>query len=182
MIPIEPAKEVKNVLPFFVFKLLKLKDKEVIRDIDVLPIFLYCEDCFSTWKGFVSSKITPSFKVTIRVAYSLASSGLCVTITTKRSWATSFSRSMTWILVSLSKAPVGSSANKISGSLTSARAIATRCICPPESWFGFLWICWPKPTFVSASIAFCLLSVLETPEIVSASSTLAKIVWCGIKL
>ena len=24
------------------------KDKEVIRDIDVLPIFLYCEDCFST--------------------------------------------------------------------------------------------------------------------------------------
>ena len=48
MIPIEPAKEVKNVLPFFVFKLLKLKDKEVIRDIDVLPIFLYLEDCFST--------------------------------------------------------------------------------------------------------------------------------------
>ena len=36
MIPIEPAKEVKNVLPFFVFKLLKLKDKEVIREVNVL--------------------------------------------------------------------------------------------------------------------------------------------------
>ena len=39
----------------------------------------------------------------------------------------------TFIFVSLSKAPVGSSANKISGLLTRARAMATRCIWPPES-------------------------------------------------
>ena len=38
MIPIEPAKEVKKVLPFLVFKLLKLSDNDVSKDIDVLPI------------------------------------------------------------------------------------------------------------------------------------------------
>ncbi len=37
-----------------------------------------------------------------------------------------------------SSAPVGSSASRISGSLMSARAMATRCIWPPESWLGLL--------------------------------------------
>ena len=54
------------------------------------------------------------------------------------SLATSFRRSMTCRLVSLSSAPVGSSARRISGSFTSARAIATRCICPPDIWLGRL--------------------------------------------
>ena len=182
IIPIEPAKDVKKVLPFFVFKLLKLRDSDVSKDIDVFPILRCCGTKLSTWYGFVSSKITPSFNVTIRVAYSLASFGLWVTITTSLSLATSFNKSITCILVSLSKAPVGSSANKISGSLTNALAIATRCICPPDNWLGFLWICCPNPTLVRASIAFSLLCALEIPEIVSASSTLDKIVWCGIKL
>src|SRR5207247_50946 len=39
------------------------------------------------------------------------------------------------------------------GSFTSARAIATRCCCPPESWLGW----WPSrsasPTVASASLA-----------------------------
>ena len=37
------------------------------------------------------------------------------------------------MLVRLSRLPVGSSASKTSGSLMSARAMATRCCCPPES-------------------------------------------------
>ena len=41
--------------------------------------------------------------------------------------------------VSESSAPVGSSASITSGSLTSARAIATRCFCPPDSSFGRRW-------------------------------------------
>ena len=36
------------------------------------------------------------------------------------------------MLVSLSSAPVGSSASRMSGLLTSARAMATRCIWPPD--------------------------------------------------
>ena len=38
--------------------------------------------------------------------------------------------------VLLSRFPVGSSQRRIFGSLTSARAMATRCCCPPESWGG----------------------------------------------
>ena len=40
------------------------------------------------------------------------------------------------LLVTESRLPVGSSARISGGTLTSARAIATRCCCPPESWFG----------------------------------------------
>ena len=40
IIPIEPAKDVKIVLPFFVLKLLKLSDSEVKNDIVVFPSFL----------------------------------------------------------------------------------------------------------------------------------------------
>ena len=43
---------------------------------------------------------------------------------------------MTSKLVRVSSAPVGSSARMMRGSFTSARAIATRCCCPPESWAG----------------------------------------------
>ena len=37
----------------------------------------------------------------------------------------------------VSSAPVGSSARMISGLFTMARAIATRCICPPDISLGF---------------------------------------------
>jgi hypothetical protein len=36
----------------------------------------------------------------------------------------------------LSRLPVGSSANRMRGRATKARAIATRCCSPPESWRG----------------------------------------------
>ena len=82
---------------------------------------------------------------------------------------------MIWILVSLSNAPVGSSANKISGLLTKALAIATLCIWPPDNWLGFFFSIPSRPTVFKASIALCFLSSLETPEIVKANSTLLKI-------
>ena len=49
-------------------------------------------------------------------------------MTTNLSLATSFNRSITWIDVLVSRAPVGSSANTIDGLFTKALAIATRCI------------------------------------------------------
>ena len=57
---------------------------------------------------------------------------------TRRSLEISRIRSMTCTLVAESSAPVGSSASRISGSFTRARAMATRCICPPDIWLGFL--------------------------------------------
>ena len=61
-----------------------------------------------------------------------------VTTTTARSGRTAASRSssMTVRPVSWSRAAVGSSQTRRRGSWTSARAIATRCIWPPESWLG----------------------------------------------
>ena len=40
------------------------------------------------------------------------------------------------MLVCESRLAVGSSASRIDGFVTSARARATRCRCPPEGWFG----------------------------------------------
>ena len=64
----------------------------------------------------------------------------CVTTTTARSGRTAASRnsSMTVMPVSWSSAAVGSSQTRSRGSCTRARAIATRCIWPPESWLGRL--------------------------------------------
>src|SRR5262249_32287407 len=36
----------------------------------------------------------------------------------------------------LSRSPVGSSATRIAGSVTVARAMPARCSCPPDSWRG----------------------------------------------
>ena len=140
--------------------------------------FLSCSSVY----GSESSTIVPSRSLTILVEYFIASSGLCVTIIISLSLEISLRSSIICTLVSVSSAPVGSSARRISGLLTSALAMATLCICPPDIWLGFLWICSPSPTFSSASTALFLLSAFDTPDNVSASSTLERTVWCGIRL
>ena len=52
-----------------------------------------------------------------------------------------------------SSAPSGSSSSSTAGSTTSARASATRCRWPPESWCGFLSKASARPTSASASRA-----------------------------
>ena len=41
MMPMDPAKEVRIVRAFFVFRLLKLKDRAVRRDMEAFPMFLW---------------------------------------------------------------------------------------------------------------------------------------------
>ena len=48
-------------------------------------------------------------------------------------------------LVCVSRLPVGSSASSTEGRLTRARAIATRCCWPPESWLGMLVLAAARP-------------------------------------
>ena len=62
----------------------------------------------------------------------------CVISTTvmPRSMFSRWKMSITSTLVRVSRLPVGSSASRIDGSLISARAMATRCCWPPDSWFG----------------------------------------------
>ena len=146
IIPIDPAKAVRAVRPFLLIRLENESERAVRKLIEVLvptsdsPIFvLALLFSSSAVTGFLSSRIEPSLSVIILFAYCSASAGLCVTMITSLSLAISCNRFITWIPVSVSSAPVGSSASTISGLFTRALAIATRCICPPESWLGFLF-------------------------------------------
>src|SRR5213594_1095714 len=58
--------------------------------------------------------------------------------------SSSWSTSRVWA----SRAPNGSSIRTIAGSLASARAMATRCFIPPESWTGYLSAWALRPTSV----------------------------------
>ena len=85
----------------------------------------------------------------------LATAESCVTITSvrPRSRQSPSMRSMISSRVSSSRLPVGSSARSTSGSFTRARAIATRCCCPPESSPGTCPARSARPTDASASSA-----------------------------
>src|SRR5437870_1290300 len=78
----------------------------------------------------------PSRKVMVRAAKGTMSAS-CVTRTTVMPWRLRSCRmAMTSTLVRVSRLPVGSSARIRTGSLTRARAMATRCCCPPDSCEG----------------------------------------------
>ena len=79
-----------------------------------------------------------------------------------RSWVTtiriapsrrcaSSSRSITAAELAPSNAPVGSSARIVRGRWMRARATATRCRCPPESWSGSFPACSARPSRASSS-------------------------------
>ena len=156
IMPILPAKDVSAVRIFLVDRLFAESLIALSYDIDVCFSCLPCLKKFLIRlikffslsfngsggmphsNGLVSLTTTPSFILTILSAYSSARSSLCVTIMTSLSLDRFFRMSMTCCELSLSSAPVGSSASRILGLFTMALAIATRCICPPESWLGFL--------------------------------------------
>ena len=194
MMPMDPAKAVRVVRPFLVNRFLRDSPKEVSRDMEGLRIFLPRVASSSAAsaarsasssagdRGFESLVSSPSSTRMMREEYCSARAGLWVTMTISRSRLISFSRSMTWTLVSVSRAPVGSSARMMSGLLTIARAMATRCIWPPDISLGRLNSWLPRPTFSSASMARSRRSARLTPDRVRASSTFRSTVWWGIRL
>src|ERR1700730_15658774 len=64
------------------------------------------------------------------------------------SWASTFITFRTSPIVSGSSADVGSSKSMTSGSIASARAIATRCCCPPDNATGRLGALSASPTLL----------------------------------
>ena len=67
-------------------------------------------------------------------------------------------------LRAVSRFPVGSSARRTAGFVTMARAMATRCCCPPESSPGE-WVSHPvSPTVSRASRARARRSEAEAPR------------------
>ena len=96
MMPMDPAKEVMRVRPFLVIRLLKDRDRAVRKPMEVRRAGLASRrSSVAGTKGSESATMEPSASSTMRVAYWWASSGLCVTMMTRRSRATSRSRSMT---------------------------------------------------------------------------------------
>ena len=79
-------------------------------------------------------------------------------------------------------APVGSSANRMSGFPASALAIATLCFCPPESCDGRCFSRPFKPTISNNSILFFFLRLFSTPFNCNTISTFRWAVINSIKL
>ena len=115
-----------------------------------------CPSCPPAADGVLvrSLSMRPSLMEMMRRARR-ATVGSCVTMMTvmPRVRCSSPNRSKTSLPVLLSNAPVGSSANKIVGWLTSARAMATRCCWPPDNSTGLFFSLLPRPTAVMASTA-----------------------------
>ncbi len=90
--------------------------------------------------------IRPSLRQICRGQWA-ATSGSWVTMMIVRPWPLRSPRSPRISSpVRLSRLPVGSSARMMAGSVTRARAMATRWRCPPESWFGSCSMRSPRPT------------------------------------
>ena len=65
------------------------------------------------------------------------------------------------------------------GATTIARAIATRCCCPPESWPGSLCSCPCNRTSVTASATRRSISARFTSRIISPNAMFLRTVMCG---
>ena len=101
-----------------------------------------------------SLRIRPSTSVTVRSAWR-GDPGSCVTMTIVRFSRRFNSTSVCMISspVARSRLPVGSSASSTLGRDNSARAIAARCISPPDSSRGLCFADAPGPTSSSSSYA-----------------------------
>ena len=82
-----------------------------------------------------------------------------------------------------SSAEVASSKSMTCGFIDRARAMATRCCWPPESWLGIKSIRSARPTLVSSSMAiFSASSLLRLSTFCCASMTFFLTERCGNKL
>src|ERR1041385_184674 len=111
-----------------------------------------------------ASTSTPFSRCSVTSARA-ATTGSCVTINTVflYSFTSRRIRSMISSALLRSRSPVGSSQSRNVGSETMARAIVTRCSCPPESWRGKWWMRSLNPTTpreVSTCLRRCALESL----------------------
>ena len=83
--------------------------------------------------------------------------------------------------VAESRLPVGSSASTTGGAPATARAIATRCRSPPDSWAGRAVARWPSPTRSRACSASRRRWPRRMPAYSSPSATLPSTLWCSAR-
>ncbi|EFR99808.1 conserved hypothetical protein, partial [Listeria seeligeri FSL N1-067] len=88
----------------------------------------------------------------------------------------------TWSRKSGSSAEVGSSKRSTFGFIASARAIATRCFCPPDNWYGMLSALSAKSSNPSnRSASFLAISFFVFRASVGAKIKLSITLKCGNK-
>src|SRR5208282_1589163 len=118
----------------------------------------------ATWWGNLEpSTRTPLSRCNV-VCARAATTGSCVTISTVLWWVPT-SSSMRAMISSAdlrSRSPVGSSQRRKVGSETMARAMVTRCSCPPESWRGKWCMRSERPTTPRAISTCARRSALES--------------------
>ena len=83
-----------------------------------------------------SSTISPSLISITRRAWAATLRSCVIRMMVWPASASSPKRAMTSAPLLLSSAPVGSSARMMRPPFIKARAIDTRCCCPPDNWFG----------------------------------------------
>lgn len=116
----------------------------------------------TVWKGAFTYSIIPSRTVMIRLLLFAASDEwVTMMIVCLLSWLIWCSRCKISAPVLLSRLPVGSSAKRISGLPINARAIATRCCCPPDNSRG---VCLCLSILKYSLISFCSLSFSCHPK------------------
>ncbi|EAU68227.1 conserved hypothetical protein [Stigmatella aurantiaca DW4/3-1] len=81
-----------------------------------------------------------------------------------------------------SRLPVGSSARRMVGSLTSARAMTTRCCSPPDRRSGYERALCSSPTSLSMRWTFSRASSRGTPSTSRVKATLSSTVRWGSSL
>ena len=74
---------------------------------------------------------------------------------------------------------MGSSKSMTSGSMASARTMATRCFCPPESWLGYAPARSARPTLRSSSSAWLSASSLDLRRSCVGASVMffSRVMW-----
>ncbi|OEI69795.1 putative ABC transporter substrate-binding protein [Curtobacterium sp. ER1/6] len=139
-----------------------------------------CCGASMTWAGGPCSTTRPWSRNTTWSATSLAKATSCVTMTSVvPDSARSRITPSTSPTSSGSSADVGSSSSTTDGSRASARAIATRCCCPPESCRGRVAPRSPSPTRSSSSRALAFAGAAGTPAATGPSATFSSAVRCG---
>src|SRR4029079_4231093 len=122
----------------------------------------------------LSSMIRPSRKVTTRDAYAAMSDSWVTRMMVLPCVTRPCRIAITSYDVLLSRLPVGSSAMMIAAAPTSARAIATRCCWPPDSWLEWWSARSARPTCSSACSARLWRSRPGTPWYISGISTFSS--------
>ena len=131
--------------------------------------------------GVPSCSIRPPFITAIVSAIVIASSWSWVTWTNviPNSCWIAFSSSCMRLRSLRSSAPSGSSRSSTRGLFTSARASATRCCWPPESWRGLRGPYPSSPTFSRIDETCAHRVAPLTPRLRSPKATFSAMVRCG---